>query len=35
MKISRGLRNFKVEDEFRKCLVCEYEFGFHTSFLNF
>lgn len=34
MKISKGIRNVKVEDEFRKCLVCGYEFGFHTSFLK-
>jgi len=28
------IKNIKIEDEFRVCPSCGYEYGFHTSFLK-
>jgi hypothetical protein len=34
MPVLREIQNIKIDDEFRVCLACGYEFGFHTTFLK-
>jgi predicted RNA-binding Zn-ribbon protein involved in translation (DUF1610 family) len=34
MPVLHEIKNIKIDDEFRVCPACGYEFGFHTSFLK-
>ena len=34
MPVLTEIKNIKIEDEFRVCPACGYEYGFHTSFLK-
>ena len=34
MAVLHEIKNIKIDDEFRVCPECGYEFGFHTTFLK-
>jgi uncharacterized protein with PIN domain len=34
MPVLHEIKNIKIDDEFRVCPECGYEFGFHTTFLK-